>query len=585
LLRPLAARAYRPSIPYPSAMSTSTDAAPARRRARSQPKGRQPGDPERARVEALCAGLAPRADLLIEHLHRLQDADGGLRRAMLAALAERLRLAQAEVFEVASFYHHFELLDDDAPAPSVTVRVCTSLSCTLAGAGSLREALQAESGGRWRVVDTPCIGRCHQAPAVCLGQHAWGPADVGSVATCLSRGETSSVVAPTIAFADYRAEGGYRCLAECLNGHRPVESVIDEIAASGLRGLGGAGFPTARKWRAVREQPGPRLLAVNLDEGEVGTFKDHHCLAGDPHRCIEGALLAAWAVDAERVYLYLRDEYHDLRALLQRELAALGALRAEGLALPPIELRRGAGAYICGEESAMIESIEGKRGLPRLRPPYVAQRGLFGRPTLVQNIETLGWVRDIVERGGAWFAGHGRRGRSGLRRFSISGRVRRPGVALAPAGISLNELIEEHAGGLLAGHRLYAWLPGGASGGILPAALADLPLDFDTLAEHGCFVGSMAVIVLTESDTHRDLARDAALNLMRFFEHESCGQCTPCREGTRQAVELLQAPSWDAALLGDLSLVMREASICGLGQAAPNPVDCVLRYFAHEVGR
>ncbi len=553
-----------------------------RRRARSQPKGRQPDPAQRDRVAALCADLEPRRDLLIEHLHRLQDGEGGLRPGHLAALAERLRLAQAEVFEVASFYHHFDLVADDAPPSPPTLRVCTSLSCALAGAEGLRDALADEPG--LSVVEAPCIGRCHQAPAVCLGQQAFGPASPASVLAALGSGRLAAAPPAAVDFPAYRAGGGYALLADCLSGRREVDSVLAELEASGLRGLGGAGFPTARKWRIVRAQPAPKVVAVNLDEGEVGTFKDHHCLATDPHRFIEGALIAAWAVGAGRIYLYLRDEYHDIRALLERELTALDALRDAGLALPPIDLRRGAGAYICGEESALIESIEGKRGLPRLRPPYVAEKGVFGRPTLVQNIETLSWVRDIVERGGAWFAAHGRRGRSGLRRFSISGRVKRPGVALAPAGISVRELIDEHAGGLPDGHRLYAYLPGGASGGILPASLADLPLDFDTLAEHGCFVGSMAVVVLTESDHHRDLARDAALNLMRFFEHESCGQCTPCRSGTAQAVRLLQAPRWDAPLLGELSQVMRDASICGLGQAAPNPFDCVLRFFPGEVG-
>jgi formate dehydrogenase beta subunit len=557
-----------------------------RPRPRPTPKGRQVQPQHRAEVAAALGDLPLRRELLIEHLHRLNDAVGALRKGHLAALAELLRMAQAEVFEVASFYHHFEIVTDDAVVPAVTVRVCGSLSCTLAGGGALLAKLRQEfadptAGPAVRVLETPCIGRCHQAPAACVGQHAFGPATIESIRASVATGITGPQPLSHVGFEAYRAAGGYRLLADCLAGARDPESVMAELECSELRGLGGAGFPTARKWRIVLEQPGPRCVAVNLDEGEVGTFKDHHCLATDPHRFLEGACIAAWAIHATEIYLYLRDEYHDVRQMLEHEL---GALRAAGFAIPPIRLRRGAGAYICGEESAMIESIEGKRGLPRLRPPYVAQAGVFGRPTLVQNIETLWWVRDIVTRGGQWFASLGRRGRRGLRRFSISGRVNRPGIALAPAGITVQELIDEYAGGLPEGHRLYAYLPGGASGGILPASMADLPLDFDTLAEHGCFIGSMAVIVLTESARHRDRARDAALSLMRFFEHESCGQCTPCREGTAQAVHLLQEPRWDAALLRDLSQVMRDASICGLGQAAPIPVDCVLRFFPHEIG-
>jgi formate dehydrogenase len=378
-------------------------------------------------------------------------------------------------------------------------------------------------------------------------------------------------------YAAYRAAGGYRTLVECVEGRRTAESVIAEMESSALRGLGGAGFPAGRKWKIVRAEPAPRLMAINIDEGEPGTFKDRHYLERDPHRFLEGMLIAAWAVGIDAIYVYLRDEYAACRALLARELAALQA--DPPCPLPLIELRRGAGAYICGEESAMIESIEGKRGMPRLRPPYVAQVGLFDRPTLEHNMETVFWVRDILEKGAAWFAGHGRNGRKGLRSFSVSGRVKKPGVHLAPAGITLRELVEEFCGGMQDGHTLYGYLPGGASGGILPAAMDDIPLDFDTLQPHGCFIGSAAVIVLSQHDR----ARDAAVNMMEFFADESCGQCTPCRVGTQKAVGLMREPRWDRPLLADLSQAMVDASICGLGQAAPNPIACVVKYFPHEV--
>jgi NADH:ubiquinone oxidoreductase subunit F (NADH-binding)/NADH:ubiquinone oxidoreductase subunit E len=561
-------------------MHTATVQPPISRKApRNRPKGRQPSEADRARVAALCAGLEPRADLLIEHLHRLQDGEGGLRRGQLAALAEHLRLAQTEVYEVATFYHHFDVVDDEAELPVATVRVCTSLSCAMAGGEALHRDLCASAPAGVRVVEAPCIGQCHHAPAVCIGQHEMGEATAPRVLQALQAGDTSPRAANATAYDSYRQAGGYAVLAECHAGRRTREQVLAELEASGMRGLGGAGFPSVRKWKTVMGYAGPRYMVVNIDEGEVGTFKDGELLVTDPHRMLEGMLVAAWTVGVERIWIYLRDEYHAGRKVLERELAAL--LAAPPVKdLPRIELRRGAGAYICGEESSLIESVEGKRGLPRLRPPIVAQVGVFGRPTLAHNFETLWWLPDILQRGGAWFASHGRHGRSGLRRFSVSGRVARPGVHLAPAGITLRELVDEFAGGMLPGHDLYAYLPGGASGGILPAHLADVPLDFDTLAPHGCFVGSMAVVVLSQHDK----ARDAALNLMRFFEHESCGQCTPCREGTTQAVHLMQRPHWDAALLADLSLVMRDASICGLGQAAPNPVDSIIKFFPKEVG-
>jgi NADH:ubiquinone oxidoreductase subunit F (NADH-binding)/NADH:ubiquinone oxidoreductase subunit E len=564
-----------------------TPAGDAERRARRRgaPKGRAVDPVALAEVEALLGDADLRRDLLIEYLHRIHDRHGRLGTRHLAALAHCMRLAPAEVHEVATFYHHFEVVhDDDGPAgaaPTV-VRVCDGLACEMAGARGLLERLPALLGPGARVVPAPCIGRCEAAPAVAVHQHAVAPATAEAVASALSEGRTAPQATVHVDLAAYRAAGGYRLLAELADGRRDVEAVIGALEHAGLRGLGGAGFPAGRKWRIVRAQPGPRLMAVNIDEGEPGTFKDRWLLERDPHRFLEGMWVAARAVGAERVYVYLRDEYHGLRAMLERELAML---RAEPPApgLPPVELRRGAGAYICGEESAMLESIEGRRGLPRLRPPYVAEVGLFGRPTLVHNLETLYWVRELVEQGPERFAAEGRHGRHGLRRFSVSGRVVSPGVKLAPAGITLRELVDEHCGGLPPGHELYAFLPGGASGGILPASLADVPLDFDTLQPHGAFIGSAAVTVLTRSAHHVDRAVDAARNLMRFFEHESCGQCTPCRAGTAKASALIAGDDWDTALLAELSQVMRDASICGLGQAAPNPVDCVVRYFPHEL--
>ncbi|NML15688.1 NADH-ubiquinone oxidoreductase-F iron-sulfur binding region domain-containing protein [Azohydromonas caseinilytica] len=536
-----------------------------------------------AEVEAATAHLALRRDLLIEHLHALQDRFGQLRTDHLAALAQRFRLAQTEVYEVASFYHHFDVVREDAsgayPAPPrLTVRVCESLSCAMAGSHELLERLPQLLDADVRVIPAPCVGRCEQAPVAVVHQHPLPQATVETVVEAVQQGLSTHDPESYADLSDYRAAGGYRLLEACRRGERDIETVLCTLEDAGLRGLGGAGFPTGRKWRLVRKEPGPRLMAVNIDEGEPGTFKDRYYLERDPHRFLEGVLIAAWAVGIDAVYIYLRDEYHACRALLQAELTKLQDDPPAG-GLPTIELRRGAGAYICGEESAMIESIEGKRGMPRLRPPYVAQVGLFGRPTLEHNFETLYWVRDLIERGPHWFASQGRNGRKGLRSFSVSGRVVKPGVHLAPAGITLRELVDEYCGGMLPGHELYAYLPGGASGGILPARLADVPLDFDTLQPHGCFIGSAAVMVLSQHDR----AVDAARNLMHFFADESCGQCTPCRSGTAKIEELIATDRWNQALLAELSQVMRDASICGLGQAAPNPVDCVINYFPQEL--
>ena len=552
---------------------------PSRQRKREAPKGRRVDPQALADVQAALGDAPRRRDLLIEHLHKIQDRHGALSAAHLAALAQELKLAQSEVYEVATFYHHFDVLRDgeDAP-PALTVRVCAGLSCELAGARDLLDRLPAILGTGVRVLAAPCIGRCDKAPAALVGQRPVTHASAESVLAAVSARATTDRHTGHLDYDAYREAGGYRLLRACTEGRLDPESTIVTMMASGLRGLGGAGFPAGRKWRIVRNEPGPRLMAVNIDEGEPGTFKDRHYLERDPHRFLEGALVAAWAVGIATIYLYLRDEYHGLRAMLEREL---DRLRADPPVpdLPDIVLRRGAGAYICGEESAMIESIEGKRGMPRLRPPYVAQVGLFGRPTLEHNMETLYWVRDIVERGAEWFTNRGRRGRRGLRSFSVSGRVREPGVKLAPAGITMQELLNEYCGGMQDGHAFYAYLPGGASGGILPASMADVPLDFDTLQRYGCFIGSAAVVVLSDQDT----ARAAALNTLRFFRDESCGQCTPCRAGTAKAVALMEREVWDTALLAELSQVMRDASICGLGQAAPNPFDCVVKYFPHEL--
>jgi len=572
-----------------------------RLRRKSQLKGRQPDHEAVEQVRALIGEGPHRRDLLIEKLHRLNDSYRALFDRHLVALASEMKLPMAEVYEVATFYHHFDIVRGDEQPAQLTVRVCDGLSCEMAGARTLLERLPQLLGTEVRVVAAPCVGRCEQAPVAVVGQapvvnarsadvqtaamrsprhpmpHDDGAFDAAAAGPSAITASPDEIAPAYVGYDAYRTRGGYRLAAAVAAGGKSADEVLKAMTDSGLRGLGGAGFPAGRKWGIVRQTPAPRLMAVNIDEGEPGTFKDRTYLERDPHRFLEGLLIAAVVVGTESCYVYLRDEYHGCRAILERELARLQA--DPPCALPRIELRRGAGAYICGEESAMIESIEGKRGEPRMRPPYIAQVGLFGRPTLEHNFETLYWVRDIVERGPAWFSGFGRHGRKGLRSFSVSGRVREPGVKLAPAGITLKELVDEYCGGMLPGHDLYGYLPGGASGGILPASMADLPLDFDTLQPHGCFIGSAAVIVLGQHDR----ARDAALNMMKFFEHESCGQCTPCRVGTGKAATLMAAEHWDHATLEDLNQVMIDASICGLGQAAPNPVRCVQKYFPHEV--
>jgi NADH:ubiquinone oxidoreductase subunit F (NADH-binding)/NADH:ubiquinone oxidoreductase subunit E len=550
-----------------------------RKKRRGQGRGRQLDPAALEEVRALLGDEPRRRDLLIEHLHKIQDRYRAISAAHLNALAEEMRLAPAEVFEVATFYHHFDVVKEGEHAPpAVTVRVCDGLSCEMAGAQTLLRMLRNGGyGDDVRVIPAPCVGRCDTAPVAVVNQNPVDHATVAAVDEALEAKALAAAVPSYIGYDRYAQAGGYALLKACMSGERTADDVIATMENAGLRGLGGAGFPAGRKWKIVRAEPAPRLMAVNIDEGEPGTFKDRWYLERDPHRFLEGMLIAAWAVGIAEIYVYLRDEYAAARTILTAEIAELQA--RSPVPLPPIHLRRGAGAYICGEESAMIESIEGKKGMPRLRPPYVAQVGVFGRPTLEHNMETLFWVREIVERGAEWFASQGRNGRKGLRSFSVSGRVQKPGVHLAPAGITMRELLDEYAGGMLPGHTFYGYFPGGASGGILPASMDDIPLDFDTLNEYGCFIGSAAIIVLSDKDN----AKNAALNMLRFFREESCGQCTPCRVGTAKAVALMENDAWDKALLTDLSTVMIDASICGLGQAAANPFLSVYKYFPHEV--
>jgi len=549
-----------------------------RRRPRRTPKGRQVDPIALKEIQTLLADRSRQRDLLIEYLHLIQDKYGHLSAAHLSALAHEMKLALTEVYEVATFYAHFDVVKEgETPPPAITVRVCDSLSCAMTGAAKLLAELPKTLGKDVRIIRAPCMGACDRAPVCAVGHLQVHGATADSVAAAAKTGAHPHPYKTPVDFDVYLKEGGYKLLNECLAGKRTRDDIIAIVSDAALRGLGGAGFPTGRKWSLVRAEPAPRMMAVNGDEGEPGTFKDRYYLERNPHRFIEGMLLAAWVVEATEIYFYLRDEYPEIRLMIEREIAKIQ--HAGLIQNTKFYLRRGAGAYICGEESAMIESIEGKRGLPRHRPPYVAQVGLFGRPTLEQNVETLFWIRDIVEKGASWFASHGRRERKGLRSFSISGRVKEPGVKLAPAGISVRELIDEYCGGMLPGHTFKGYLPGGASGGILPASMGDLPLDFGTLEQYGCFIGSHAVVILS----NRDDMKAVALNLMRFFEDESCGQCTPCRVGTEKAAKLMAKGPWDEALLTELSGAMRDASICGLGQAASNPLVSVFKYFREEL--
>ena len=523
-------------------------------------------------------GDEPRTrEYLIEHLHKIQDHYHHISNRHILALAGEMNLPMAEVYETATFYHHFDVTGEgETPPPPLTIRVCDSMTCEMFGAKHLIKELQSQKYPKVRIQPVPCVGRCDTAPVAVIGTFPVENATPDNISTAINDKKTEAELPEYTAYREYRKNGGYQTLLDCINEKYKKEDIIKLLEDSNLRGLGGAGFPVGKKWRILTEQEKPRLIAINIDEGEPGTFKDRYYLERDPHRFIEGTLIANWAIEAEAIYIYLRDEYAGCRKLLERELEALR--KDPPCPLPPMYLRRGAGAYICGEESAMIESIEGKKGMPRLRPPYVAQVGLFCRPTLEQNMESMHWIRDIIEKGPDWFSSQGRNGRKGFRSFSVSGRVQKPGVHLAPAGITMNELIEEYCGGMLPGHEFYGYFPGGASGGILPASLGNVPLDFDTLQPHGGFIGSAAIVVLS----NRDSAKAMALNAMRFFEDESCGQCTPCRVGTAKAVKLMEQRDWDQNLLEELARVMEDASICGLGQAAPNPLRCAIKYFPEE---
>ena len=551
-----------------------------RRRPARTPKGRQVDPQALVEVRGLLTDRPRRRDLLIEHLHLIQDQYGYLSAGHLAALASEMKMALTEVYEVATFYAHFDVVKEgELPPPPITVRVCNSLSCAMAGSEKLTKDLTSKLGREVRVVHAPCMGGCDQAPVCAVGHVQTLKATVDSVTAAVKKKPHAHSWKPEVDFDAYQKAGGYSVLKDCLSDKRTRDQLIKIVSDAGLRGLGGAGFPTGRKWALVRAEPAPRMFAVNADEGEPGTFKDRYYLERDPHRFIEGLLIAAWVVEAQETYIYIRDEYPELRLMLADEI---GKIENAGLSShTKLHLRRGAGAYICGEESAMIESIEGKRGLPRHRPPYVAQVGLFGRPTLEQNVETMFWIRDIIEKGATWATSQGRHEHKGFRSFSVSGRVKNPGVKLAPAGITMRELIDEFCGGMQDGHTFKAYLPGGPSGGILPAAMADIPLDFGTLEKYGCFVGSHAVVILSDKDD----IKAAALNLMQFFEDESCGQCTPCRVGTEKAAKLMAKGPWNVKLLEELSTAMRDASICGLGQAAPNPLLCVLKYFPDELSK
>ena len=550
-----------------------------RRKALEFNKGRQSDDQSIDDLKNLIPNdYFRQRDMLIESLHLIQDRYKCLKPKHLTALSELTNLPLTEIYETASFYAHFDIYkEDDLTPPDTTIRVCDGITCEMNGCKSLEKKLKDNLDSNVRVVRAPCMGRCHQAPVVEVGKKHFVNANLSLVQKALEEQDTKPVIPNYISYDDYVKEGGYKILKDCIEDKKDPMKMIEEMEQSGLRGLGGAGFPTGRKWRFVRAEDKPRLMAINGDEGEPGTFKDHHYLTRDPHRFLEGMLIAAWVVEATDVYIYMRDEYPDVIKFLKKEIKIL---EDNNLNIKTrIHFRRGAGAYICGEESSMLESLEGKRGLPRHKPPFPSQVGLFGRPTLIHNVETVFWVREILEKGAVWFSSHGLNGRKGLRTYSVSGRVKNPGVKLAPAGITIKQLIDEYCGGIQEGHTFKAYLPGGASGGILPAKLDNVPLDFDTLQEHGCFIGSAAVVVLSDKDNMKDIAK----NLMFFFHDESCGQCTPCRNGTEKALKLMNESSWDVDLLKELSSAMMDASICGLGQAAPNPMLSVIKHFPEEV--
>jgi len=541
-------------------------------------RGRQVNFEVRDKLVKLLGVSNYRRDHLIEYLHVIQDSQGHINEEFMTALANLLKISQTEVYEVATFYHHFDIIKgDEKIPPSLTVRVCDSVTCEINGANELAQNLDDYFKGTVRIQKVPCIGRCQSAPVAVVKFNPIDNANLKNVKQAVDAKEYNPSIPKYINMEEYINNGGYKLLNKLKNNEVDGDKILTELENSNLRGLGGAGFPAGKKWRILKDQPSPRLLAINIDEGEPGTFKDRFYLEMDPHRFFEGMLISSEVVGIDKIYIYLRDEYAAVRILMAKELSKLRDKFKDKI--PEIELRRGAGAYICGEESAMIESIEGKKGMPRLRPPFVAQVGLFGRPTLEHNMETLYWVRDIAEKGSDWFTSFGRNGRKGFRSFSVSGRVKNPGVHLAPAGITVKELIKEYAGGMLDGHEFYAYFPGGASGGILPANMGDIPLDFDTLNEYDCFIGSAAIMVLSSHDK----VMRAASNTMSFFEHESCGKCTPCRVGTSKATKLMGEDKWNISLLNDLATVMSDASICGLGQAASNPLKSVIKYFPEEL--
>ena len=541
-------------------------------------RGRQVNFEVRDKLVKLLGVSNYRRDHLIEYLHVIQDSQGHINEEFMTALANLLKISQTEVYEVATFYHHFDIIKgDEKIPPSLTVRVCDSVTCEINGANELAQNLDDYFKGTVRIQKVPCIGRCQSAPVAVVKFNPVDNANLKNVKQAVDAKEYNPSIPKYINMEEYINDGGYKLLNKLKNNEVDGDKILTELENSNLRGLGGAGFPAGKKWRILKDQPSPRLLAINIDEGEPGTFKDRFYLEMDPHRFFEGMLIASEVVGIDKIYIYLRDEYAAVRILMTKELNKLRDKFKDKI--PEIELRRGAGAYICGEESAMIESIEGKKGMPRLRPPFVAQVGLFGRPTLEHNMETLYWVRDVAEKGADWFTSFGRNGRKGFRSFSVSGRVKNPGVHLAPAGITVKELIKEYAGGMLDGHEFYAYFPGGASGGILPASMGDIPLDFDTLNEYDCFIGSAAIMVLSSHDK----VMRAASNTMSFFEHESCGKCTPCRVGTSKATKLMEEDKWNIPLLNDLATVMSDASICGLGQAASNPLKSVIKYFPEEL--
>tara|TARA_B100001059_G_C17814229_1_gene574133 strand:- start:345 stop:2024 length:1680 start_codon:yes stop_codon:yes gene_type:complete len=542
-----------------------------------RPRGRKVDFDVLSKLETILDTSSYRRDHLIEYLHKIQDSQGAITKNYMTALANLMGISQTEVYEVATFYHHFDVVDTDSDKPpSLTVRICDSVTCEMNGANELAKTLDDYYKGTVRIQKVPCIGRCQSAPAAVVKFNPIDNATFKEIKKNVDAKAFHPEIPDYIDLDKYISDGGYQIYESIINEKISHESAVEILEASELKGLGGAGFPAGRKWRILREQEAPRLLAINIDEGEPGTFKDRFYLESDPHRFFEGMLIASRVVGIDKIYIYLRDEYPAVKNIMEVEI---DKIKSHFKDIPEIEMRRGAGAYICGEESAMIESIEGKRGMPRLRPPFVAQVGLFGRPTLEHNMETLFWIRDILDKGSDWFANQGVNGRKGLRSFSISGRIKKPGVHLAPAGITVQKLIDEYAGGMLDGHEFYGYFPGGASGGILPASMNDIPLDFGTLEEYGCFIGSAAVVILSD----KDKARDAAKTTIDFFKHESCGKCTPCRAGTSKASELMKDKKWNISLLEDLSQTMSDASICGLGQAASNPVKSVLKYFSNEV--